>query len=313
MNTPMTEQDAIFADALEDAAYGRLDILQEKLASNPQLVLGRGDVITPGGQEIQGVTILECAIGAGDPEMAAMIQRYFSNVEHGEEALEIQLARYRPCLEEMKSQQATYNLKELITIIIESKPEEVTAALNKQFNTNIKLHKALDEFRKAVQPKAITKPQMHYNYQLLIDAFQLYADEWNHLYRASGDDWAKCNLVWRQVIGYLQRGLPAVDRFAFAKSLHELVEGNAQLVRDTKYQSGAGSFPDLSAAFSSNLSDLGFDYGIYAAGVREGTEIWQADGWRMRPLFRTYVEQKRQACGLMQPQQAHQSTWCVIL
>lgn len=123
-------------------------------------------------------------------------------------------------------------------------------------------------------------------------AFELYDREWNNLYQASGNNYDKLYLVWRQVIGYLQRGLPAVDRFAFAMGLYDLVESKKPLVRKTEYQYGEGSFPDV-APNDSSRAGVGFDYGIYAS--------WLADPRRAvaqvcRRVYKTYVEQKRQTC-----------------
>lgn len=114
---------------------------------------------------------------------------------------------------------------------------------------------------------------MHYNYPTLIHAFELYDRKWNNLYRLSGNNYDKCDLVWRQVIGYLQRGLPAVDRFAFAQGLYDLVENKKPLVRQTNYQYGEDVFPDMASSVSS-FSVLGFDFGIYG---RVRCEAWDGD------------------------------------
>lgn len=103
--------------------------------------------------------------------MVEMIKPYFAKFPAGDEALEDQLARYRPCVAAMDTEKS-YDLAVLIDIIKNSSDEHVQAALDKKYDPNIKLHQALIAFREAVQPKTVTQPQMHYNYQTLLHAFE---------------------------------------------------------------------------------------------------------------------------------------------
>ena len=90
-------------------------------------------------------------------------------------------------------------------------------------------------------------------------------NEWGYLINKGNFD--KCNLVWRQVIGYLQRGLPAVDRFAFARGLYIEVN-NAELERKFEFKGGRSSFPDTGGS----EFGLGFEYGMVAEVV-EGLKL----------------------------------------
>jgi hypothetical protein len=158
---------------------------------------------------------------------------------------------------------------------MKSSAKDVKAALDKNMDPPSVLCDELIKFRNAVTLKEVTKLQMHYNYQTLILALEIYDGKWDDLYRASGNNYDKCDLVWRQVIGYLQRGLPAVDRYAFARGLYDLVKNKKPLERTTKYKYGDGSFPDTSNVVSDS-SGLGFDYGIY--GLVGQAEQWGPSG-----------------------------------
>jgi hypothetical protein len=270
--------DVMFMPALQHAANGEYDQLKALLDENPYLVLLRGDVTTPGGLTVKNTTLLECAIGAGDwainensPGMAEMIMGYFDKVKGGASALESQLERCRTCLLELEHQKA-YDLTGLMRIIKKASPNDVKIALSKK-NNDSDLCKAIIQFRDDVRPGTITEPHMHYNYQTLIHALLLLDQEWEKLSEDQQD------LFWRQVIGYLQRSLPAVNRFIFARgSLYSLVQHGGALERSLEYKYAAGfSFPSCSAG-DSDCSGPGFDIAIYAgarvahAGLRQLAE-----------------------------------------
>ena len=254
-----------FATTLKHVARGELEEAKAMLDQNPRFVLQSGTVMTRAGLTVCQKTPLEVALGEGDPEMAAMIMSYFSQFEGGEREKEKQLERYRPLIEHMQNQKP-YDLTKLIELIKNSSAKDVTAALHKDMEHDSNLRDALIQFRKDVNLSIVKKPQMHYNYQTIIHALEIFDREWDNLYRASGNNYDKCDLVWRQVIGYLQRGLPAVDRFAFARGLYDLVENKMKmsLERNVEYKYGNGSFPDTSSG--EDLAGLGFDYGIWAGG-----------------------------------------------
>lgn len=164
------------------------------------------------------------------------------------------------------------------------------------------LRDALIQFREDVNPGTVKKPQMHYNYQTLIHAFEIYDRERDGLYQARGNNHDKCDLAWRQVIAYLQRSLPAVDRFAFARGLYDVVENKKPLERTFNYKYGNGSFPDTSPTDS--CAGLGFDYGIYGwcggrvRGRRAG--VWGRLAWpggcALQNLCRTKTSDLQNLC-----------------
>jgi hypothetical protein len=276
---------------LHYVAYGELTKAEEMIKADPALLLQASDVVTRSGLLVKRVTPYECALGAGDPECAAMMAPYFAKIQKGEQERAAQYERYKPAINGMMNeldQTEKDKLETLIEIIKGSANNDVTAALLKDMSHGSLLRDALCNFRDDVRPKEVTQPEMHYNYQRLIYAFNLLDREWTKL--NNGNNYDKCDLVWRQVIGYLQRGLPAVDRFAFAKGLYDLVENHGPVVRNTDFKYGGGSFSDTLKG-DSDFSGVGFDYGIdgraAAHGVRRG---WHAD------YYKLYVEQKHQTC-----------------
>lgn len=252
MNVPMSELEIAVESALVDVAFGNLEELKKKLENNPQLVLARGNVITPAGLEIRNTTLLECAIGAGDPDMVAMIKPYFSQIG-AEKELELQLERYREVLKYTKYGYRDLDLTSLIETIKVSSHADIVyerwtgkTYFNKPYQS--KLRDALNQFREerldprrrliTVPPMQrldpehpITMPRflppMHCNYQNLIHAYEMLEREWENL-RDRFED-RKVELVVHQIIGFIQLvELPAYERFVFTHSQSEqAVKGEA--------------------------------------------------------------------------------------
>src|SRR5580692_530086 len=121
--------EADFALALHYVAYGKFELLKTLLRDKPFLVLFKGGTVdTPEGLTLKNRTLLECAIGAGDPEIIEWIKPIFSQFKGGEAEKERQLELYRPWMEAIKKQKP-YDLKWLFQIIIESDPEDVRKEL----------------------------------------------------------------------------------------------------------------------------------------------------------------------------------------
>lgn len=301
--------DELFTQALEHAAYGRLIELQAMLDQYPVLVLLRGTVTTPGGLTVENTTLLECAVGAGDfapknhpetdPWMTEMIIPYFDKVPGGADALQGQLERCRAVLFELENQKA-YDLTGLMQEIKKASKQDVTDMLNKKMDSKSGLCSALKQFRIDVTPGTITEPHIHYNYQTLIHAFELLDNEWLNL---TGD---QQDLFWRQVIGYLQRSLPAVDRFIFARAmLYDLVENKIPLERNAGYKYGSGSFP-ICCRGHSILSGPGFEIAIY--GARAARARRRGPRWSLQKLM---SNKNFRLCELM-PRAANPEMSCVI-
>ncbi len=286
------------AQALQYAAYARKEdvaALLKMLEADPNLLLDAGYVKTPGGDEIRNVTIYELVLGAGDYELAKMVQPYFSNINDGEQQRIRQYERYKPHIEGMLEQKP-YDLTPLIDLIKQASAEDVTALLNKDMTRKSDLCDAFIQFRKEWSPRILTKPCMHYNYASLQHAFELLDHEWNNLYKTGGNDfnkiYNKIRLVWQQLIGFEMRRLPGIDRCVMAQGLYDVIVKQEVFARSYKLNNRAGDFPII--ASDDSIDGLGGDF---APGARAHTSRHGAPfPGQMCTAWGTYIEQKLQTC-----------------
>ena len=118
------------AQLLKHVAYGNLVAAKAMLDINPKLIVMSSNTVTPSGHIVRCVTPYECALGAGDPEMAKMIAKYFDQFTNGSEEKERQDAKYRLHLESMLKANTPFDFTSLLNALIKAQPEEVYAALN---------------------------------------------------------------------------------------------------------------------------------------------------------------------------------------
>ncbi len=127
---------------------------------------------------------------------------------------------------------------------------------NGEVKVDAKCADALKKFRGYLRPKGTIRRGEHFNVELLVEAFKLYDDE--KRYNAFGGTWdsAKNVLMWRKVVGYIQRYLPACYPQAFSQGLYYVVDDNEKLDRRFKFRhDNAYYFPlDLDP-----LSRLGYE------------------------------------------------------
>lgn len=276
------------ATALKYAAYARKEDVKALLVlldEDPSLLLQAGNVQTPGGDEVRRVTLYEFLLGAGDFELAGIVQSYFANIDNGEQERIRQYERYRPHIESMLTQKP-YNLGPLIQLIKDATPEQVTALLNKDMTGEDDLCTAIKKFRKDWAPKVLTKPCMHYNYNSFKHALELLDLELNNLQKANNFD--KINLIKRLLIGFEMRRFPGIDRCVMAQGLYYVIEENEPLTRTYTRRINCRQAPAFPITVSDDSNDgLGVDYYI---------RVEVATLWGDRPAvscFRTHVEQKK--------------------
>lgn len=290
-----------FSTALRAVTFGELETLRTllekaKLAAiqtntttvkevflNPlkELLFNRGQTVTPGGMTIKSTALLEAAFLAGDPEMVAMIKPYFSEVEGGQEEMERQLTRIRPCIEAMKTQEPE-DLIKLFDIIKAASTEDVIEELQlgEQYNNNHKslLRNALNNWRQTKlapdnrEINVAREPRMFCNYQnwihangLLLRAWALHDRQpWIHKLSDS-----HILLILRQLRGFLELlELPAYERFAFANG--EVEKSMTVVPRSFKYKNQSNrSFPHFDPSLIDSHTGLGFGFYVRASGARE--------------------------------------------
>ena len=134
---------------------------------------------------------------------------------------------------------------------------------------------------------------MHFNYQHLLRALEVYGLEWDHLFTHGKVDFSKHRLFCCQVIGFIQRSLPAIDRMVYAQCLYYIVGSKSQVNRSFKFEQDVIDFP-VTAGLNSH-ADLGFDFYV-GHGSRAGMVGGHLLGGRgAAQPWKTYVEEKLQA------------------
>ena len=302
------------AKALHHAAYARQEDVTALLAllkANPNLLLQTGNVKTPGGDEVPCVTIYEFLLGAGDYELAKMVQDYFAEIEGGEEERIRQYERYKPHIDNLLNQKP-YDLSPLIELIKKATPDEIQALLNKDRSGGTELCQALDQFRKDWAPQVLTTPCMHYNYASLKHAYDILDREWDSLYQASGNNFNMLDVVWRQLIGFEMRRLPGIDRCAMAQGLYEVLEENKDCPRSYVFESNfwglADTFPITDS--DDSFDGLGGDFSASIFGLAEPSGA----PCRLFLGFGKFMSNKNfKLAELMHPQPAPQQSPCPIL
>lgn len=316
-----------FNTALHHAAFGELkalrtvlekakkDACQKNTATSKQvflnplkeLLFNRGQTVAPGGLTIKHTTLLEYAFLSGDPEMVAMIKPYFSEVKGGEEEMEKQLARCRPCIEAMTKQQPE-DLTGLFDIIKKASAQDVAEELKtgdqyeKAYQST--LRDALNQWRQAKLDPAnrvinvLKAPRMHCNYQNWIHVDEFLDNErkknnWEDLVNVNNYD--KLFLILRQLRGFLELlELPVCERFAFARARLVITPLLKNLERLLKYRLANNSFPRFHKSLIDSHSGLGFDFYVSIfgrGGEQDGAERRRPAAWT---FYKPYVEQKLQ-------------------
>lgn len=266
------------------------------IEENPRLLLYAGNTIAPSGQQINRVTAYECALGSGNPRMKATIEPYFSKIENGEKERDAQYERYRKPIEDMLKQEP-YDPAWLFDMIKECSDEDIAAALKLDTeHMSEELLNAFTKFRNERAPLEITGPRMHYNYRNLQYLFDMYDREFDHLARRNNHgntNHDRCLLVWRQVVCFEMRNLPAIDRRIFARGLYYVVEKNAAVSQTFEFENDKGIFfpsrRDVGYGFHSGFS---FDFGIDIFGYYAVRTVWYSASRH----WKTCVEQKNQTC-----------------
>lgn len=91
---------------------------------------------------------------------------------------------------------------------------------------------ALQAFRDYLKPKNTLKTGKHFNMHLLLEAFQLFHDNYDRLGGFDGD---KHRLYLTKVIGYIQRYVPACLARAYCQRLYAITDGGEKLERHLQF------------------------------------------------------------------------------
>lgn len=187
----------------------------------------------------------QAMLGAGDFFMLKAVDAYIDKVTDGRTiALEQFLQQFPHGVQGAKS---TYDFSALLNAI--SRETFVNEKLNAQTKA------ALKKFRDDFKPKEITTGK-HFDLHLLVNAINIYDDKFT--------EWSisKLSLFWRQIIGYLQRMIPACDAPLFCTDIyiHDDTEASQTLMT---LLNGDAFFPSINKP----NSGLGFTHAIHSGGA----------------------------------------------
>jgi len=243
---------------VQHVVYGEKEAVKAMLDRSPGLLLHRATVVDYSGRTIKKASAYEAALGALDDDMAEMIAPYFDklqSVDGKQERIDQFNKQFPKGIPELKP----YDFSALVKIITESSDEAIQAQLEHK-DCDTPICNAINHFRKDMSPREVSSG-LHFNHQTLINAFEVYNEQY--------DGWSanKRNLFWRQVIGYVQRLLPACDAQAFAQGLYYIVANNKSLQRSFKYRCSDGEIYPLEV-FGVDKR-LGFDFGVSPAHTSE--------------------------------------------
>lgn len=271
---------------------GNFKALMAKVESDPELLLEVQTAHDHLGREYT-CTPLEAIFKVGDPWMFDAVVPLIKELPNGEALLQAQFdnvfARVqRPLNKDEKAlsprqlweealdakerelKADCFDFTDITNAIKTASREDVKAALdNPGANHGSALDAALATFKQAFHNQAFR--ELHANPFHLLKAIEIYVSQ-----DFNGLSHDQCDLFWRQVIGHVERYLPAVDKQVFHQRLYETIQNNTLRGNDRllhfKYSRA------LSMLVLSNSSGLGLHY----AGDHCGT----ADGEILHPAIR---------------------------
>ena len=273
---------------------GDLPRTEALISQEPFLSLAKGEAIDYSRRTVSDVTPFQAALCAWDNEMCDMLVKYMVPREVAHQYLEI----FPKGREAYVATQTSFDFSVLVDVITQSTDVDIQAALNKQQNDSL-LCQTFNQFRDAFTARSYQEKV--FNPQHLIRAFEIYDLQFENW------DWPKRDLFWRQVIGYVQRFLPANIAQDVAQGLSYRVENGEPARRTFNFRFGGGSiFP---FTFDSH-AELGFDYagwrGNACGGTLAGRGPWE-------PRLTKLMSSKNNNLGKLMPQQVRNHTSCVIV
>ena len=248
-------------------------LARRMIASNPNYLLQRGNATDFSGRKYDNLTPFQAALITGDIEMAEMMKPFFACLENGEAEMQNQVTEIFPKgIKEHETDQKGKSktefeprLNELIEAIKKASNENLEAVLNNKCNNSIlylALKKFRDEFAELSQEKI-------FNPYYLLAAFEAYVNKFDW----KNPDWNQLDLFWRQVIGFVQRFLPATHAQAFAYGLYDIVKNKHSCPRsfNFRYDSGFSFYP-----LTDSFTGLGFNFASCARRLRPAAPAAQA-------------------------------------
>ncbi len=253
---------------LKFIVYGNQNAAKSIIEIDPNVLLKRGSAMDYSGRTIEG-TPYQMALGAQDYNMAEMISSYFSSIKKLDAPVEIQKQYSEQFLENDEGLYLPYSYTALMNKIVESKNDEDCEDELGVFRANFKSHNEI-------------RTGLHFNVQLLTDAFELYIKYYENF---GGYNSRKNNLFWCQVVGYIQRFLPAHYAQAFCQGLNHVAKKSDVLNRSLKFKDDSVYFPlelgneglgfDFCAGYSSIPRTWSMHWGSSKQSANATTAFWK--------------------------------------
>ncbi len=214
---------------------------------NPRLLLHTSGAIDYSKRPYMGYTSFQAALLCHDVTLWKKMEPYFDELPNGREE---KAKQFNALFSEGIPKQTPYDFTALVQIITNSFATDIDAALKKTQNNTL-ICQALHQFK--ADFTTLSMREAFFNTSHLIKALQVYNEKFHNW------SWHQRNLFWRQVIGYVQRFVPACYAQAFVQGLNYLIEKKRPLERALKFKYDSDSyFPLLDSG------GLGFDFAIYS-------------------------------------------------
>lgn len=284
--------DALLKSLLSAVVCGDEKLAKKIVTVHPKLLLDASARVKDySGKEIKDLTPLQAAICAGDVDMVQMIfdvlqhkledgitlsfepkheiQRQFSKIyPEGIDAVEAYqkveaqafkastLNQIFAAINAATENQVKFELDTPGQAIIATEEElrfeqENPGVVSEHRRLNVALH----NFR--AQVAALSNLETIFNPFNLLAAFDLYNEQYDNLSGNDDEQENKRDLLWWQVVGYIQRHLPACYLQAFARGICAIAEEGAKLERTFVFHF---SRKDSMKPESGDLNNLGYKW-----------------------------------------------------
>lgn len=268
--------------------YGNLEKAEDLLKANPHLLrtlLTEKVTVKDYSRRKVKQTAFGAALCAMDDELCEILANYMTKEE-----MDSQYQAIFPAGHEAYYQaQTAFDFAQIVDTISNSNSADVEKALSLELPNTTPLWVALEQFR--ADFTQWSNQETVFNPQHLIKAFELYDEKY--------DNWTsnQQNLFWRQVVGYVQRFLPANIAMDFAQGLYERIENKVKSNRSFNFRYGGVSIFPLSVG--SSLSGLGYNW---AAWSRAPADCWGSGRWPFA-RFTKLMSSKNSSLGrIMRPE-----------
>lgn len=245
---------------LQHVVYGEEQQAKALLETYPgiwnSLLHGAVKVMDYSNRQFRNLTAFQLALCALDNEMCDMLKPYMND----EEATRQYQAIFPNGYDAYAKTQQPFDFNHIVDAITRAHKTDVKAALELEQPNTTALWQALEQFRRDFT--RCSQQEIIFNPAHLQRAFELHdakCDDWN---------WNRRDLFWRQVVGYIQRFLPANIAQDVAQGLYYRVGENEKSRRSLNFRAGGG--PIYPVSFTS-LAGLGYEYAD--AGARRGEDV----------------------------------------